>query len=164
MRLIEEYRRMHAARLYPGTSILPWGPSIGHLVRRSGAVTLLDYGCGAGEQYTVHKLHKRWGVRPVLYDPAVCGLDRKPESRFDGVICTDVLEHVPEDDLLAVVADLAGFARHWCFVTVCCRPAKKSFADGTNVHVTIRPFGWWQKRLGAFFAGSGARLVLRETK
>lgn len=164
MRLIDEYRRMHVAKLYPGTPLLPWGPTLGRLIRRTRAATLLDYGCGAGEQYTVHKINRRWGVRPTLYDPAVPGLDVKPAGQFDGVICTDVMEHVPEDELPAVIAELAGFARLWCFATVCCRPAKKSFADGRNVHVTQRPIGWWQAQLGAALAGTGARLVLRETK
>lgn len=155
---------MHAARLYPGTSLLPWGPTLGHLIRRSKAATLLDYGCGAGEQYTVHKVNRRWGVKPTLYDPAVPGLDAKPTGQFDGVICSDVMEHVPEDELPAAIADLVGYARRWCFITVCCRPAKKRFEDGSNVHVTQRPFTWWQKRLGPAFAATGARLILRETK
>ena len=64
---------------------------------------------------------------PTLYDPAVQGIDVKPEGQFDGVMCTDVLEHIPEDELDTVIADLAGYAKQWAFIAVCCRPAKKTF-------------------------------------
>ena len=41
------------------------------------------------------------------------------------------------------------------------RPAKKTFSDGTNVHVTVRPLSWWRAKLEGPFEGK-ALLVLRE--
>ena len=35
-----------------------------------------------------------------LYDPGVEEYSIYPKNKHDGVICTDVLEHIPEDDIL----------------------------------------------------------------
>lgn len=161
-RLIPAYRRLHRQGHFPGASIKPFVPEITELVVSSGAKTLIDYGCGKGFQYTGESFHEAWGIMPTLYDPGVPEHERKPKGQFDGMICTDVLEHIPERELGAVVNDLVGYARLWAFVSVCCRAAKKRFPDGTNVHVTIKPMDWWQDRLGRAFEGR-ARLVLRET-
>jgi hypothetical protein len=161
MRYVPLYREMHEQGQFMSNALAPWVGDIARLVKKSGAKTLLDYGSGNGNQYHVDKLHEAWGVLPTLYDPAVQGIDAKPEGQFDGVLCTDVLEHIPEDELDTVIADLAGYATQWAFIAVCCRPAKKRFPDGTNVHVTVRPLSWWRAKLEGPFEGK-ALLVLRE--
>jgi hypothetical protein len=162
--LIPDYRKLHAQGKFPGYSIRPYLSQITELVMSSGAKTLLDYGCGAGKQYSEECWHVLWDIMPTLYDPAVEAFSRKPIGKFDGVICTDCLEHIPENELDAVIADLAGYSRLWCFISVCCRPAKanKALLDGANVHVTIRPPIWWQRRLAIAFAHR-AKLVLEFT-
>jgi hypothetical protein len=151
--LIPAYVNLHRAGKFPGYSIEPYIPKITRLVRESGAKTLLDYGCGAGKQYTEKRWHEAWGIMPALYDPAVAAFSYPRFSQFDGVICTDVLEHVPEDELDAVICDLARLSRMWCFISVCCRPAKsnKNLPDGRNAHVTIRKPDWWWATLRTAF-------------
>jgi hypothetical protein len=127
-------------------------------VKERGAQTLLDYGCGKGHQYILKGWHECWGIMPALYDPGVPDFNVLLPGPFDGVICTDVLEHVPENELPSVVADLVRLSRLWCFVSVCCRPAKgnKKLPRGGNVHVTIRPEEWWCEMLEREFAGKAA--------
>jgi hypothetical protein len=153
--LLPDYQALHAQGKFPGLSIRAHLIAITELVMASGAKTLLDFGCGAGRQYEEECYHVLWGFMPTLYDPAVKAYSKKPTGRFDGVICTDVLEHVPERELDHVIADLVGYARKWCFISVCCRPAKgnKRLLDGRNVHVTIKPPDWWREKLAAAFAG-----------
>lgn len=162
--LIPAYRYLHAQGKFPGYSIRPYLGQIAELVMSSGAKTLLDYGCGAGKQYTEECWHVLWGIMPTLYDPAVKEFSNRPVGHFDGVICTDVLEHIPEDEISGVVQDLVQFSRLWCFVSVCCRPAKpnKDIPGVGNAHVTIRPEIWWQRRLEIAFAHR-AKLVLEFT-
>lgn len=164
MRYLEQYRRLHAEKKFPGMSMIPFAAEVAELVGEFKSRTILDYGCGLGLQYSRDKIFKLWGNQPPkLYDPAVDLFQVKPSGQFDGVICTDVAEHVPEDELPAFVADLAGYARQWALISVCCRPSKHiRFDDGENVHVTVKPFAWWQEYLAPHF--TGARLVLRETE
>jgi hypothetical protein len=164
--LIPVYRELHAQGRFPGYSIAPYLDRIGELVRDTGATSLLDYGCGGGKQYTKKRWHKAWGgLMPKLYDPAVAGYDAYPTGRFDGVIATEVLEHIPEDEIDDVIGELVTFARSFCFVSVCCRKAKPNkprLPDGRNLHVTIRPPRWWRNKLSAAFDG-GARFSLAIT-
>lgn len=165
MNLLNEYRKLHKQGKFPGMSLLAFAPEIAELVSEFKSRRLLDYGCGAGFQYTRERVHVLWGVdMPTLYDPAVAGHDVLPNRKFDGVISTDVAEHIPEDELPAYVAAIGGYARKWAFISVCCRPSKHiRFLDGSNVHVTIHSFEWWQDYLKTYFRGD-TRLVLRETK
>ena len=149
--LIDEYRRMHARGHFKGTAMLQFAERIGQVCKETSARTLLDYGCGQGEQYTVHQAHKLpgWpGGKPMLYDPAVSAsasrefIDLK-DARFDGVICTDVLEHLPEDEIPGVVKELHSLATKFLYVTVCTRYAKKLLPCGLNCHLTVRPQTWW---------------------
>lgn len=155
--LIPAYAALHARGMFPGMSMRRYVIRITELVMESGAKTLLDYGCGAGKQYTEECYHVFWNIMPTLYDPAVPKFSNRPRGQFDGVICTDVLEHVPIDELGEVIADLVGYARLWSFIAVCCRPSdSKRLPDGRDVHVTIRPQEWWCTTLGAAFDGRAA--------
>ena len=134
---------------FRGLSILQHRKQLAQLVREHKAKTLLDWGCGAGEAWRPpHKMHKDMGLRwfdVTLYDPAFPEHDERPlaHSTFDGVLCSDVLEHVPEEDVDDLVATLFRHARQFVWASVCCRPAKKLFPDGRNMHVTLQPLAWW---------------------
>lgn len=147
---------------FRGLSVINHDREIHGLIRATGSVRLLDYGCGLGHQYTEQQLHKRWGVpMPTLYDPGVAGLDTKPQGRFDGVICSDVLEHVPEELVDNVIAELFDYAERFLWASVCCRPAKKFFDPDTrtrNLHLTVQPQKWWVDRF--FRAANGRRHFL----
>ena len=86
MKIVPLYREMHEQGQFMSNALAPWVGDIARLVKKSGAKTLLDYGSGGGHQYHIEKLHEAWGVMPALYDPAVQGIDVKPEGQFDGVI------------------------------------------------------------------------------
>lgn len=147
MKYRQEYRALHEAGKFKGFSVKSSLKEIERLVKETGAKTLLDYGCGKGLQYTEKQYHKRWGVLPALYDPGVKGLDTKPLGTFDGVICTDVLEHVPEEELDGVLSEIFGYANKFVVLSISTLPAKKFFKDGTNVHVTVKPESWWREKL-----------------
>ena len=130
-------------------------------MRKHRAVTLLDYGCGQGEPYDKYRVHDWWGVpRPALYDPAVARYAARPEGSFDGVICTDVLEHVPEAEIDGVLAEAFGHARKFAFFSICCRPAGRCLPNGMNCHVTLREPDWWNRRLHHFKTARGVPAAL----
>jgi hypothetical protein len=167
--LIRLYRDMHergdiAHGLKPedtfdGRSLKPHCMTIRDLVKTHGARTLLDYGSGKGRMYgririrypdghVVEGLREFWGVDEIrCFDPGFAEFDRLPEGTFDGVICTDVLEHCPEEDIPWILDELFSYARHFVFATVALYPAVKTLSNGANVHCTLKPAAWWREQI-----------------
>lgn len=154
MSLIPLYREMASAGTnFRGLSILQHRKELTKLCREFKVQSVLDYGCGAGEAWrTPHRMHRDLGLRwwdVDLYDPAFPEFSEKPSGTWAAVFCSDVLEHVPEDEVDALIATLFSHARLFVWASVCCRPAKKSFPDGTNMHVTLHPMDWWREKFEA---------------
>lgn len=147
----EEYRRLHRKRdsIFSGRSILPHVNSIKELVRYYRPTTLIDYGCGKGIQYELDKVHHMWGGKmPLLYDIGVPRYSKRPVPKGTcAIICTDVLEHIAEEDLPQILGDIFSFQPLFAFFSISCKPAKKSFADGRNLHLTVKPPAWWGERV-----------------
>jgi hypothetical protein len=167
-RLIEQYQLMHTqgeTRLgippeltFPGQSLPPQAPHIKRLIRATGARTLLDYGCGKGQQYWPLRIRDAeegveypdirsyWGVSDVrLYDPGYAPHTEVPSGSFDGVICTDVLEHCPEEDLPWILGELFAYAEKFVYANVACFAARKRLPSGGNAHCTVKPPRWWEE-------------------
>lgn len=171
LELIALYRRMHvegesalgiaAADTFPGSSLAPHIQRIKDWIERTGARTILDYGAGKGLQYRPQKvlvngahvadgIAEYWDVDEVrCFDPGYAPHSAPPEGRFDGVICTDVLEHCPEEDLPWILGEIFGYARQFVYLNVACYPARKTLPNGENAHVTVRPPQWWRKLIEA---------------
>lgn len=150
-KLIEAYQELHTnPKRFIGTSTGRYIKPIRYCIETWGAETLLDYGSGKGSQYLVKRAHERWGgILPTCYDPGYAPFARRPTVKFDGVICTDVMEHVPREEVPATIKDIFGFAKKFAFFAIATTPSRKTFPDGTNVHVTIEPPEWWSEQLEA---------------
>lgn len=163
--LLAMYRDMHEhgekfmgiapEKTFDGRSLSKEISSIRGMIERSGAQTILDYGSGKGQQYMPNPFTDEsgavyadipswWGVTVTCYDPAYAPHSALPEGEFDAVVCTDVLEHCPEEDLEWIVGELFGHARRFVFANVACFPAGKRLPSGQNAHCTIRPVKWWR--------------------
>lgn len=116
------------------------------LVVGTGAKTLLDYGSGQGHQYTEYKMHEAFNIELediTCYDMGVPRFSKLPNKDFDGVVCTDVLEHIPEEQLDEALHNIFSRARKFVYLAIYCGLATSEFPDGTNAHVTIkRPKEW----------------------
>lgn len=144
MRLLEQYREMHRQGHFRGHSLKAHIPAIRKMIERHHAGSLLDYGCGSGEQWAYPMDLGGGLVTIAMYDPASDLFSHKPAlPKYNGVICTDVLEHIPEDELQDVLKDIYAYAEKFVFFSVCTRPAKKCLPDGQNCHVTVKPEDWW---------------------
>jgi hypothetical protein len=165
--LTEAYRKLHVegerflaiapADTFPGLSLPPQAHRVKRLVVATGAANILDYGSGKGRQYDPRKVRAEdgevydgfqdyWGVDFIqCYDPGYGPFSAFPDRRFDGVICTDVLEHCPEEDLAWIVDEMFGLAERFVFASVACYPARKRLPSGENAHCTVKPVVWWQE-------------------
>ncbi len=152
------YSALHqrSDKAFSGFSLLPHISAITELVSTTRAQRLLDYGSGRGYQYLAKRAHEAWGgVLPTCYDVGVPMLSTRPQGRFDGVIATDVMEHIEEVDVPTILQDIFGFVethpsgpKAFAFFSICCKPAKhKTLPDGRNVHLTVKPPGWWNTKL-----------------
>lgn len=159
------YRQMHVegerflgtppSQTFPGASLPPQAPRIKRMVEATGAQNILDYGCGKGQQYELRNvrigdegvfesIQDYWDVDYVhCYDPSYEPYSALPEGQFDGVICTDVLEHCPEQDVDWIVDELFSYARLFVYANVASYPATKRLPTGENAHCTIQPPPWW---------------------
>lgn len=172
--LLSMYRQMHQMGeqflgtppedTFPGLSLKPQAGRIKDLIIRTGAQTILDYGCGKGRQYQPQMISNSsgqqwpgvidyWEIDEVVcYDPCHEPYRKLPEGKFDGVISTDVLEHCPEDDVPWIVDEIFGYAVRFVFANVACYPARKRLPNGENAHCTIKPLEWWQELVGGIAA------------
>ena len=155
--LIEQYKEMHvkhdnkrdADRMwFPGKSVKHHLQDIKKIVDLHNAKTLLDYGCGQGLQYSKWNMHNTWGgILPTCYDPAVEQFSEKPIGKFDGVINTDVMEHIAEEDVEFVFKDIFSYADKFVYFSIALFLAKEILPDGRNAHVTVKPIDWWMEKL-----------------
>jgi hypothetical protein len=142
--IASEYRRLHALKKFSGACLQNHLPEIKALIKEYDCNSVLDYGCGKA---TCHKKAALPNV--TLYDPYYEPYSKKPtdDMLFDMVICTDVLEHIPEDEVGKVLHELMFFTHKVLFLAICTKPAKKTFANSENVHLTVRPKEWWESML-----------------
>ncbi len=142
---IKEYKKYHAEKdtNYPGDNLKPQLHHIKDLVRDTKSKTLLDYGCGKGLQYTEWRHHEELGVMPSLYDPAVPEYENLPDGPFDGVYSTDVLEHIPKEQLPETFEQIFSRADKFVFLSICTKPAIAILPSGENAHCTVEPIEFW---------------------
>jgi hypothetical protein len=161
--LLRHYRQMHAQgydieggaetvtrppeKAFPGNELPKFIVPIKELITNHGA--------GKGRQYepqeirdpdgtTYPDIRGFFGVDDIVcYDPAFSGHNALPDGKFDGVVCTDVLEHCPPQDIPWIIEELFGFATKFVFANIACYPAKALLPDGENAHCTIRHPEWW---------------------
>lgn len=168
--LVAMYRHMHehgsgehglsGVATFAGSSLRRHVQRIKALIELTGATSILDYGCGKGALYLPSPLAIKgvgtfdgvvdyWDVDNVAcYDPAYQPYSTLPKEQFDGVVCTDVMEHCPEEDLPWIVGEIFSYARRFVYVNVACFPAEKNLPNGENAHCTIQPPQWWGNLYG----------------
>lgn len=159
-----------AAHTFPGVSLVPHVVTIQSLARQFGIRSVLDYGAGKAKFYTDRifpapaggekvALKDFWGVDEIrLYDPGYAPLATLPVGEtFDAVICTDVMEHIPEEDMDWVIDELFGFANKLVYACIATYPAGSLFPNGENVHVTLKDVRWWVQKFEDHRAARGGR-------
>lgn len=161
--LLEQYRFLHengeidrqvpAENTFEGSSALPQSTRIKRLVDMFGAKSLLDYGAGKGKQYEIEVevegnkyqgLQEYWNIEELYrYDPAYAPFTQLPNRQYDAVICTDVIEHIPETDVEWVLDEIFSYSKKFVFINIACYPAKKTLPNGENAHCTTYTEQWW---------------------
>lgn len=126
--------------------------------------TVLDVGCGLGwgvrdlramgkKAYGIDisdgpiPIWKEWGINKYC---KVASADLIPfeDNRFDLVICTDVLEHIPCEAVPGVLREMLRVGNHDFIFNACCTPALfKMPDDGSEPHICVQEPDWWIKQV-----------------
>lgn len=143
--LINQYKKIHETKVYGKTSerllylLLP-------IIKEIAPKSILDYGCGQSNLVELLKkeldLEKTKDIRTYKYDPAIEAFSTLPEEKVSLVISTDVLEHIPTEDLPIVIKKLLDIGDNAIFV-ICNRNAKEILSDNSNAHCSVYPAEWW---------------------
>lgn len=117
--------------------------------------SLVDVGCGWNE--FAKCLRTRHPTRTVVgIDFACPGADINADvtqglpwasKRFDVLTAFDMLEHLQENDVPAVLAEFARISRRFVF-SISHIPSLNTW-QGENLHPTVRPPEWWQSMIQA---------------
>jgi hypothetical protein len=101
---------------------------------------MLDYGYGKGFFYKnpfnqndlqITSLKTYWDIDIDLYDPCFEENSNLDENKsYDLVICIDVLEHIPTDDINWVLEKLVTKSKKYLFINVACHPAIALLPNG----------------------------------
>lgn len=132
-------RRMHERPEY-GISGTKYVEVVRQMAKAYNTASILDYGCGK------RTMEQGLGFPIANYDPAISGLEARPEPA-DIVVCTDVLEHIEPEFVSEVLDDIQRCTRRALLATVAVVPAAKLLPDGTNPHRSIHPWEWWFRQL-----------------
>jgi sulfatase maturation enzyme AslB (radical SAM superfamily) len=125
-------------KIWQGTSIINYIPKINQIIKYKDIKTILDYGCGKAKHHP-----KEWNA--IKYDPAIEEYQNIPQDKYDLVISTDVLEHIPVENLKQTINEIFGYSNKWVFISVCCRKAEAILPNGYNAHATIESAKWWKE-------------------
>jgi 2-polyprenyl-3-methyl-5-hydroxy-6-metoxy-1,4-benzoquinol methylase len=147
---INQYKQLHKTSKYGTSSGRQLLSPVQNLIDKIKPQSVLDYGCGQSDLY---KLLRGVG-RVVRYDPAIAGIDTLPEGEFDLVLCTDVMEHIPEDTVDEVLEDLHRLGKT-VYVVISCIEAYAKLPNGENAHTTVKRPEWWAQRISKYWP-SGA--------
>lgn len=149
-----------AARWQP-SSASAWEhrEALASLIKSSQARTVLVYGSGMGENLGVPRDQAvrdllpedpAWeDLRITVYDPILKSFSEPPEEKFDGVVCLEVLEQTPEEDIPWVIDELFGYATRFVYALVACYGRKTRLPNGEHTHCTVRRSDWWKARFDA---------------
>lgn len=124
-------------------------------IKDRGYVSMLDVGCGRGQALDIAKKHGFVSVHGVevvlagtrgditLIDGAHC-LPFE-DGAYQLVICTDVLEHILEEDVQPVLREMFRVASKAIHLTISHRADKAD--ELGHKHVTLHPREWWVKEI-----------------
>jgi len=142
-----QYTILHNSHAAYGRSGLRLLPYLEPLIKDQGAEKLLDFGCGKAALSRSLQLQ---GYNVSLYDPYIPKFASWPEGIFDLTLCTDVMEHIPKEEIPKTLASIRKSSKNAIFV-ISLTFADTLLPDGSNAHCTIETSDWWRSKLKEVF-------------
>ena len=145
--LIEQYKKIHLTKRYGANGDNKAKHIVPHVNFKVNSV--LDYGCGrsnlagcVADELGAKKAYK--------YDPAIEEYQELLTEKVDLLVCTDVLEHIPEEDLGVVLQEMKSLTDK-CFFSISTRKAFTVLPNGENAHAMVKDANWWAEKIDRVF-------------
>jgi 2-polyprenyl-3-methyl-5-hydroxy-6-metoxy-1,4-benzoquinol methylase len=131
------------------------------LMNAYGCKSVLDVGCGTGKA-TIK--FNAWGLHAVGVDITRKGLDKDLAdiipfnqsclwdmaeyiSPYDATYCIDVMEHIPEEKVEAVIDNLADRCNKIAIFQIAMFQDRFGELIGERLHLTVKTKDWWEKKI-----------------
>lgn len=148
-RNLEQYKILHKTNEGYGTSGEEYINEISLMIEFLKPKTVLDYGCGKGKLLNLLK-NKYPNIKFYGFDPAMEKFQNLTVEHVDFVINTDVLEHVPSDELPQLIHDISKLSEK-VFFALHHAKAITLLPNGDNAHCTVQSHEWYVNLLGKYF-------------
>jgi 2-polyprenyl-3-methyl-5-hydroxy-6-metoxy-1,4-benzoquinol methylase len=148
---------------------------------------VLDVGCGIGQGVAImrnkgieaygidisEKIVPFWEEGNITQFCQVACADKIPfpDDYFDLVICTEVMEHVPEEGVRDVLREIKRVGKQFFFTIALATAVHKMPHDGSEPHICVKSPQWWKdvfEELGfdtvISLASSQASLIVSATR
>lgn len=135
---IKQYENIHKEKEF-GVTGLEFAPHVQLCIAELKPKVILDYGCGQSQLFKALVFPSENYYR---YDPAIFEISQVPVKKADLLINTDVLEHIPDEDLDEVLQHMASISRN-AFFNIATRLAREVLPNGENAHCTIKTANEW---------------------
>lgn len=149
MKYITEYEKLHKQNNNYGTRSMIYFKAICLAIEYLSPRSILDFGCGKGA--LIDRIAEEFPhIQCYGYDPAVEEKKALLVNNVDLVICTDVLEHIPEFELDEALLKISKLSKNAFFV-IDHALAGATLPNGENAHCTVKPPIWYYNLLSKFY-------------
>jgi len=145
-----------------------WSPgeeSADEAMEAFGRSSVIDFGCGEGralDRFLAASMIAVGVDLVPLHDAAIeaCLWDL-PDSLKPAAwgFCADVMEHLPEDKVDAVLANIASKVRMGCYFRISTLPDGMGCLIGETLHLTVRDGQWWRTKVVGCFESAKVRVA-----
>lgn len=137
---LELYKQLHQTRSYGDTGST-YANDVSSFIKYTNAKTILDFGSGTGSLKKA--LSNVYQIEIDEFDPCVLGKNKIPQSQYDLIITTDLLEHLYKEEIDNLFDEMMSLTPQFMYHGISTRPARILLPDGTNCHKTVENANWW---------------------
>jgi len=127
--------------LFKPDSVLDVGCAYGFVVKR-----FQELGVPAtGVEYSPYAVSR--AVTQEIIEGDVRDLSRFKKNSFDLVMGTELLEHIPENDLIKAVKEMYRVSKRFVFLLICTAGSdhiESRDGKGDPSHITMKTRDWWE--------------------
>ena len=149
----EGAKKVPGDKVFTGLELLQYVAPIKEFIKDYQASSLLEYGCGRGDQYkpfgednksSFEDVKSYWNLKNVAcYDSTFKNDNNVLDKSYDGVVCVNYLQFYNIEDLSWLVRDLFSHAEKFVFINVPCYPLAVQLPEKMVFHATVRNPTWW---------------------